>query len=278
MAYENFIPRVWSKTIERELERLYVFAVDCNRKYEGEVKKRGDSVRILGVGKPTITKTNDKDIKLEDAENIDDTSVTMPIKKIAYFNYKVGDIDKAQSSPNGLMDALSMETSEGLSDVMDKDIAALAEATAAKKLFDSDSQVTAENVLQIMDKALETLYGQDVKPQSKIVFTVSPRFYTLFKQAYIKADTNNSEILKNGMVAKYGNAIVRMSNNVAKSKDGTTDFIMCRTDRAIAFCNPMTHVEPYRPEKGFEDAVKGFVLYDCMVVRPKELCVLNVKY
>ena len=54
MAYQNFIPTVWNEGIERELERLCVFAEDCNRKYEGSVKEKGESVKILGVGKPTI--------------------------------------------------------------------------------------------------------------------------------------------------------------------------------------------------------------------------------
>ena len=54
MAYENFIPTVWNEAIQRELEGTYVFVEDCNRQFEGDVKKQGDSVRILGVGKPTI--------------------------------------------------------------------------------------------------------------------------------------------------------------------------------------------------------------------------------
>ena len=59
MAYANFIPTVWNEGIMRELERLCVFAEDCNRKYEGDVKQKGDTVKILGVGKPTI-RTLDK--------------------------------------------------------------------------------------------------------------------------------------------------------------------------------------------------------------------------
>ena len=35
--------------------------------------------------------------------------------------------------------------------------------------------------------------------------------------------------------------------------------------------------EAYRPEKGFSDALKGFVLYQAKIVRPKELVVLNCK-
>ena len=99
MSYANFIPGVWAETIEHELERLCVFAEDCNRSYEGSVKKRGESVTILGVGKPTI-KTLAKKARngaIDDAETVEDTSVTLEIDQIRYFNYEVGDIDKAQA-------------------------------------------------------------------------------------------------------------------------------------------------------------------------------------
>ena len=69
-----------------------------------------------------------------------------------------------------------------------------------------------------------------------------------------------------------------MSNNVKKTDDGATDNIMIRTQRAIAFAKPLTHTEPYRPEKKFADAVKGFILFDAKVVRPKEIYNINVKY
>lgn len=85
MAYQNFIPSVWSEGINRELERLCVFAEDCNRKYEGKVKKQGESVTILGVGKPTIKRiakaSRNKDI--DSPEEIEDTSVIMYINQIA---------------------------------------------------------------------------------------------------------------------------------------------------------------------------------------------------
>ena len=34
----------------------------------------------------------------------------------------------------------------------------------------------------------------------------------------------------------------------------------------------------FRPEKTFADAVKGYVLFDGKVVRPKEIININVKY
>lgn len=287
MAYQNFIPGVWSEEINRELERLCVFVEDCNTKYEGSVSKKGESITILGVGKPTIkslTKAQ-RNNDIDEAEEIEDTSVIMYINQIRYFNYKVGDIDKAQAT-GGVMDALSAETSEALADEVDKYVAGFAVDSSVKKLYGDaplkvvtgDAAAGEKNVLHILDEAIQKLYENDVKATTKIVVTVSPRFYTLFKREYVDKDTDNSELLKNGKVGKYGNVILKMSNNVHTTQSGAVDNIMIRTQRAVAFAKPLTHTEAYRPERSFADAVKGFILFDAKVVRPKEIININVKY
>lgn len=280
MAYTNFIPSVWSESINRELERACVFVEDCNRQYEGAVSKKGDSVHILGVGKPTIRTLDRKNAsgEIEAAEEIEDTSVILAINQIRYFNYKVGDIDKAQAAKNSIMDVLSSETSEGLANEMDKYIANMAISNDVRKLTTNPTTINKSNVLTVLDDAIQKLQENDVNTSSGVTVTVSPRFYKLFKQAYITNDTNNSEMLKNGKVAMYGNVTVKLSNNVAKTNSGATDNIMIRTKRAIAFVNPLTCTEAYRPERGFSDAVKGYALFDGKVVRPKEIININVNY
>ncbi len=279
MAYSNFIPSVWSESINRELERACVFAEDCNRQYEGDVSKKGDSVHILGVGKPTIKSLARENAsgEIEPAEEVNDTSVILSINQIRYFNYKVGDIDKAQAV-GGLMDALSEETSEGLANEIDKYIGAMALDSDVSTLTSAPTMITKDNVLSVLDDAIEKLQENDVNMANGVVVTVSPRFYKLFKQAYISNDTSNSKMLENGKVAMYGNVVVKLSNNVAKTDSGATDNIMIRTKRAIAFVNPLTHTEAYRPENSFADAVKGYALFDGKVVRPKEIININVKY
>lgn len=287
MAYEKFIPTIWNETINRELERLCVFAEDCNRQYEGDVKEMGDQVRILGIGSPTITditidsNRSNTNGDIAAPEEVAETSITLVIDHMSYFNYMVGDIDKAQAV-NGILEALSEETSEKLANKVDTFIASLAVDSSVAKLNASGAaQVTVDNVLTTLDSAIQKLYENDVSTSTEIVVTVSPRFYTLFKRAYITKDTDNSKMLENGKVAKYGNVTVKMSNNVHKTKttaDGDTDNIMIRTKRAIAYAQPLTHTEPYRPEKKFADAVKGFILYGAKVVRPKEIVNINVKY
>lgn len=279
MAFNNFIPSVWAESINRELERACVFLEDCNRQYEGLVAGKGDSVHVLGVGKPTIKSLERENAsgEIDAAEEIEDTSVILNINQIRYFNYKVGDIDKAQSV-GGLMDTLSQETSEGLANEIDKFIANMATSEDVSTLTDTAQLVNKENILSILDDAIEKLQENDVNMASGVTITVSPRFYKLFKQAYIGKNTDNAAALENGRVAMYGNVTIKLSNNVAKTEDGATDNIMIRTKRAIAFVNPLTHTEAYRPEKSFADAVKGYALFDGKVVRPKEIININVKY
>lgn len=286
MAYNNFMPTLWEEGIERDLDRLCVFAQGCNRKYEGKVAEKGDSIRIYGVGQPTIYDMNRKNAsgQIVDPEEVADTSITLAINQIRYFNFKVGDIDRAQAV-KGLMETLRAEASEGLANAIDKYIAAFAVDKSVKALYTAPLKLVAGvagqgeiNVLHALDAAAQTLYENDVKESTKIEAIVTPRFATLFRRAYIDKDTNNHDEMKNGYIGKYGNIIVRVSNNVHKTQDGAVDNIMVRTTRAIAFANPLTHVEAYRPEKMFADAIKGFELFDGCVARPKEIVNLNVTY
>lgn len=280
MAYTNFIPEIWAEAINRELERLCVFAEDCNRQYEGNVKSKGDTVHILGIGKPTIhtLARGSASGDIEGPEEVADNTLPLVIDEIRYFNYKVGDIDKAQAV-GGIMDALSAESAEGLANEMDKFIANFATDSTVDKLHTSAMVVTKDNVLDILDDAIQKLQENDVNfAGGGVTVTVSPRFYKLFKQAHIKIGTDNIKYMENGKVAMYGNVTVKLSNNVCKTDDGATDNIMIRTKKAIAFVNPLTHTEAYRPEKSFADAVKGYVLFDGVVARPKEIININVKY
>ena len=285
MAFKNFKPQVWSAEIELELERICVFAEDCNRDFEGDVENMGDSVKILGVGKPTITviTKGQRKTSLPAREELEDTSVTMYINQMAVFNYEIDDIDKAQAKGN-FKDILSQETSAGVANAMDQHIASV--CAEAPKLFDTAKRLVSGtagdgeiNILTMLDICAQKLYENDVPAVgTPIVATLTPAAHRLFKEAYRTADTNNHEELKNGRVGMYNGMIIKMSNNVHKTGSGSSavTHIYVRTRTAVAFANPLTHTEPYRPENGFKDAVKGYSLYQAQLVRPKEAVDANV--
>lgn len=276
MAYQNFKPTIWAAGIETELERVAIYALDCNRNYEGDVKQMGDTVRILGVGKPTVTTTTNKAISLSAAETVEDTSVVMAINHVSYFNFKVDDIDKHEASGD-IMETLRSEASEALAHEADQLIADLAKDAQFATVYSSVTKIEKANILTSISAGIAKLWKNNVSPNTEIVVTLSPSAAELFFQAYTALDTNNSEYLKNGYLGKYMGATIKMSSTVATDSSGY-EYMLIRTKRAIAYTQPLTHVEAYRPESGFADALKGFILYEAKIVRPKEAVVLNAKY
>ena len=280
MAFDNFKAKIWSKAIDRELERAFVFADGTNQQYSGEIKGLGDTVRILGVNKPTVYEHDliNGDITLSAPEKPSDTSVSLVVDKAAYFNYAVGDIDKEQGAGN-VMNVLNDEASQEVANKIDQHIANLVNPDSASYIEAvkyTKTNVTAANVMSTFDAVQAMLYANDVSPATEVEMIIPPWLYMLFRQAYQAKDTDNSEYLTNGKVAKYGNMTIKMSNNVAVKNDGTRDvyYVQVRTKRAIAFASSEAHTEAYRPESSFSDAVKGFKLYGAKIVRNKELIVL----
>ena len=280
MAFDNFKAKIWAKAIDKELERAFVFADGTNQQYSGEIKGLGDTVRILGVGKPTVTEHDliSGDISLSTPEKVSDTSVSLVVDKAAYFNYAVGDIDKEQGAGN-VLSVLNDEASQEVANKIDQHIANLVhpdKASYIESVKYTKTQVTASNVMATFDAVQAMLYANDVSPATEVEMIIPPWLYMVFRQAYQAKDTDNSEYLTNGKVARYGNMTIKMSNNVAIKNDGTRDvyYVQVRTKRAIAFASSEAHTEAYRPESSFSDAVKGFKLYGAKIVRNKELIVL----
>ncbi len=267
MAYNNFKPLVWSNHIQTELEKVSVLLEDCNTEFEGDAKK-GSRVKILGVARPTIGDYTGEDIGAP--ENVPDTSVYLDIDQAKFFNFGVDDVDKAQSV-EGLMPALMQESAAALAQERDKYIATL--ATAAGKTSASTAVASAADAKKALDAAFVWLWENDVKINDEVVITVTPWFYNLFKDALTELYTDNVELIKRGIVGMYNAAMVKISTNLYN--DGTDDYLMVRTKKAIAFAGQINETEAYRPEQLFLDAVKGLDTYGAKVVRPKEMYVIK---
>ena len=56
MPYENFIESVEAKKLLTERDKHLILAEHCTREWEGEIKKRGDSIIVKGLGRPTVYK------------------------------------------------------------------------------------------------------------------------------------------------------------------------------------------------------------------------------
>lgn len=277
MSIEKFKPVVWATQFEKDLEKALVFYENCNHQYEGLAKEPGDSVKILGIGRPsTRTWTDGKLHDLDKPEEIESVSLTLPINHVTDFNFYVDDLDKRQAEGGtGLLSQYMSEAKDVVAEGQDAFIAAFANDKNIQTV-EATEAISKDNILDFIDKAYLKLLQNDVKRATDVTLTASPQFIMILKRAYVDLDTDNSEMLKNGKVGRYGGIIIKESNQCLADK--TYEYFQLKTNKAISFVKPYLHMEAYRPESNFSDAVKGYALYDGKVTRPKEMIGLKVKY
>lgn len=270
MAYGNFKPTVWSKYIQHELEQKAILSEWCNKKFEGEAK-HNKTVKVLGVGKPTIG--NYTGAKIGAPETLEDTSVFLTIDQAKFFNFMVDDVDRAQSIP-GLMEALMQEATRAMAQERDKYVASMALNAGTKSA--SVTQVdSAADAKAAIDEGILALREYDVDSSMDVVIEIPWFVYNYFRDSLVELKTDNDELLKKGIIGMYDGCYVRPTNNIYKSS--TDYYAMIRTKNAIAFAGGIDEVEAYRPEELFSDAIKGLNTFGAKVVRPKELFAMRVK-
>lgn len=306
MAYENFIAEVEAKKLLKERDTFLCLGEHCTREWEGEIKKQGDSVVVKGFGRPTIYNINKngtyaangvgtgsiagkgKDIiqkGIPDPEELTGYEKKFEVNQIALFNFLVGDIDEQLSSEKGLIAKTRPKTAQDIAEEQDKRIRDVIIAEAGCAITGSINGAAARsngyaltsgnkdtstngsnkvNILDAIDEVVLQLRMANVKDSEKIWCEVSPKFLRCLKIALRKIDSNNSKIVRNREVVSY-NGLDFIGCNIMQ-KDATNDYAFFRTGDSVAFFDPLTKEEAYRPEHGFSDAVKGFNLYDAGVM------------
>jgi len=273
MAIKNFIPTVWSENLYQELDKKYIAVANCNREYEGEIRERGNTVRICGINDVTVSEYT-KNANMSAPAALSDTVRDLVIDQAKYFNFQIDDIDRAQSSPK-LMEAAMKNAANALANDADSYVFNL--YSQAGKTLTSEA-VTTENIVDLLIDARTALFEGNVSDPGDIVIEVSPEIAGLILKAKVHLSTDNTDSLEAGCIGSIGGCKIFVSNNIVKveGESGYTHKCFARTKRAIAFAEQLSEIDAYRPELRFADAVKGLHLYGAKVVYPTELVVIKM--
>lgn len=265
MAVTHFIQTIWSKNIQDDLELKTKLVQNCTREYEGDCKY-ASSVKILGVGEPTIgAYDGTKDITIEE---MSDKSQMLNIDQANYFAFYVDDVNQAQSVP-GLAKKYQQKAVHGLAVARDTYVANLIKgATNATTAADN----TQDGVKAAIDAAIVALRERNFDEEG--VIEISPAVYSAFKNELITLSTDNPDYIKRGIVGVYDGFEVCMSNNLAK--DSGHVYCDIRGKKAIAFAGQINEVEALRAEKRFKDIVRGLDTFGSKVIDEARIQVVKV--
>jgi len=268
MSLTNFISTVWSETLLSQMDKKYIAVANCNREFEGEIKNRGDRVKICGIGDINIfdyTKNTDFETG---AQELSDGVKTMRIDQAKAFNFQIDDIDRAQSEPR-LMDAAVKNAAAALANTADQYIFSLC-AFAGSNI---EATANVDNILGLIIDARTKLLENNVYDPGDIVVEVSPAIGALILKSKINV-SNNDTALEAGCIGYVAGCKVYVSNNVVVAEN--VHKCVARSKRAIAFAEQLSEIDAYRPERRFADAVKGLHLYGAQVIYPTEMVRLDL--
>ena len=264
MAVSNFIQTIWSKKIQDDLELKCKLVDNCLRDYEGDCKY-ARTVKILGVGEPTIGTYTGAKIEYEE---MSDKGQTLTIDQQNYFAFLVDDINQAQSVP-GLAEKYQEKAVHGLAVKRDAYVANLIKgATNATTAEDN----TREGIKEAIDAAIVALRERNFDEEG--VIEITPAVYNHFKNELITLSTNNPEYIKKGIVGVYDDFKVIMSNGLAK--DSTYAYCCVRGKKAIAFAGQINEVEAGRHQDYFKDYVRGLDTFGAKVIDEARIQVVKV--
>ncbi len=273
MAITNFIPTVWSESLLRALDKAYVGIANCNREFEGDIREKGDKVRICGLESVKIGNYT-KNQNLQAPETLSDTCKELTIDQAKYFNFQIDDVDLAQCNPR-LMELAVQNAAKALANVAESHVYSL--NTEADNYIENLTPTT-DNIINTLIDARTMLLKENVMDPSDIVIEVSPEVAGLILKAKVALSTNNTDALENGCIGNIGGCKIFVSSNIPSYEDdaGVVSQCVARTRRAVAFAEQLSEIEAYRPELRFADAMKGLHLYGAKVVYPNEMVLMNI--
>lgn len=266
MAVTNFIQSIWSKKIQDDLELKCKLVDNCLRDYEGDVKHAA-SVKILGVGEPTIgAYDSGVDITIEE---MSDRGQMLTIDQANYFAFYVDDVNQAQSVP-GLKEKYQEKAVHGLAVARDTYVANLIKGVTNN--VTTAEALTEDGIKEAIDEAIVALRERNFDEEG--VIEITPAVYNKFKNHLITLSTNNPEYIKKGIVGVYDDFNVIMSNNMAK--EGGFAYCDIRGKKAIAFAGQINEVEALRAEKRFKDIIRGLDTFGAKVIDEARIQVIKV--
>lgn len=278
-SVDTFIPTIWSAELIVSLKNSLVYgqAGVVNRDYQGEITAFGDTVKV-GTISPVTVGDYVKNTDMTAPENVNGTQNTLTIDQSKYFNFQVDDLDKAQTNPKVMQQAM-VEAAYALRNTADKYVAnKMYTAADAANLIGNDTTAVVPTKNDAYDYLVDlgTKLDEANVPEEGRWVILPPWYYGLLEkdERFLHATAAGDEILRNGVIGRAAGLTVMKSNNTPNTA-GAKYKIVAGHAMAFSYAEQINDVEAYRPQLRFADAIKGLHLYGGKTMRPTALAVLT---
>ena len=274
---DDYIPIVIGKKLSAVLDKSGVMMQCVNKDYEGDIKAKGDTVRIIVPGDVAVSTYQGT---ISSYEELSGTSKDLLIDQEKIFAFKVPDITKSQT---------------GL-DLVEKYIERAKVALDLEKdtyIFSKHVDVPADNILGTTTAPVaittSNIYSK-IAGLRKILannnafasgkrpwLVISPDIETLLIQSteFTHATQLGDEVLKEGQIGRVAGFDVLCSTNLTQidvTVSGTAakaNVVFAGTSDAITFASQVVQIEKNRDPNSFSDLVRGLYVYGAKTVLPK---------
>ena len=286
----GFTPELWSQKLNVTLDNHGKYTDIVNRKYEGEIKSKGDKVYFYTLGSLSVsdydpTATGFSGINYQDPTG-DKQALEISQQKVIPF--LVDDIQKVQSNIE-LVNQYINRIAVAASQTKDSYIHGLAVANAAtKRNADSALNLTKDNVwaeicamYAVLGRKNALINGVDYAGK-RPALVVTPEVEGVIKQcSQFFANAVGAEVLRKGQIGTLGGFDVFVDTNIATDKSGTgtaatfSQTIVALTSDAITYAEQITKTETLRDKDQIGDYVRCLLVYGGKVANPD--CIVTSK-
>ena len=295
----GFIPEIWSGKLVEKFYASTVLAAISNTDYEGEIKNKGDRVKIRT--KPTITIYNYSADELLPLDRPSGGTVELYIGNGKLFSLILDDVMEIQSDLN-VLSIWSDDAAQQLKIAVDKDVldgivnqmVSVNRGTAAGAITGnvnlgvtgSPLSVVARDptsgeveLLDVLMRMGQVLDEQNIPEVSRWV--VMPAWagrmikQSELRQAYLSGDSVS--MLRNGRLGMIDRFTIYISNLLPNNSTDAVNFaagewpIFAGHAHGLTFASQISKVETLRSELTFGQILRGLQVYGYQIVDGKAI-------
>jgi hypothetical protein len=286
----GFTPELWSEKLNITLDNHGKYTDIVNRKYEGEIKAKGDKVYFYTLGSLTVSDYNPNATGFSGITYQDPTGdkQALEISQQKVIPFLVDDIKKVQSNIE-LVNQYINRIAVAASQTKDTYIHGLAVANAAtKRNADSPLSLSKDNVwaeicamYAVLGRKNALINGVDYAGK-RPALVVTPEIEGIIKQcSQFFANAVGADVLRKGQIGTLGGFDVFVDTNIATDKAGTgtaavlSQTMVALTSDAITYAEQITKTETLRDKDQIGDYVRCLLVYGGKVANPD--CIVTSK-